>query len=107
QRSRGSHQGIDRRRDRGVDLEEIRGWLESRPGKPIVIDVKVTPTTARGWLEEVLPRAFGRFGQPTRGRSPSLRPPSTSRARSGQWPGPAIIASSAVPAGPGFAKSSA
>jgi len=35
-----------------ADLEPVRGWLESRPSHPMVIDAKVTPDLAAWWLEE-------------------------------------------------------
>jgi len=34
------------------DLEPVRAWLESRPGRPMVIDAKVNPGLASWWLEE-------------------------------------------------------
>ncbi len=35
-----------------ADLEPVRDWLESRPGRPMVIDAKVTSQHASWWLEE-------------------------------------------------------
>jgi thiamine pyrophosphate-dependent acetolactate synthase large subunit-like protein len=34
------------------DLGPVRDWLESRPGRPIVIDAKVTSDRGSWWLEE-------------------------------------------------------
>jgi thiamine pyrophosphate-dependent acetolactate synthase large subunit-like protein len=34
------------------DLGPVRDWLESRPGRPIVIDAKVTSDRGAWWLEE-------------------------------------------------------
>jgi acetolactate synthase-1/2/3 large subunit len=35
-----------------ADLEPVRDWLESRPGRPMVIDAKVTAERGSWWLEE-------------------------------------------------------
>jgi acetolactate synthase I/II/III large subunit len=35
-----------------ADLEPVGHWLESRPGRPMVIDAKVTSQHASWWLEE-------------------------------------------------------
>jgi acetolactate synthase I/II/III large subunit len=45
--------GCDAVTVRGADdLGAVRDWLESRPGKPIVIDAKVTSDHGAWWLEE-------------------------------------------------------
>ena len=45
--------GCDAVTVRGVDdLGPVRDWLESRPGRPILIDAKVTSDHGAWWLEE-------------------------------------------------------